>query len=406
MSKWLDIIGLGEGGLEAIAPATLALLADAKTVVGAERLLALLTSTEAPGTSANLTPWQSPLDAMLAQIDALRGTSTVILATGDPLWFGIGATLAKRYASDEIAVHPYPSAFQLAAARMRWPLQHVSTVSLHGRAVENLHPYILPGNRILALTSDKSTAVAAADILVDRGYGQSLMTALGNLGAPNEHIVSSEAENFDTQFIGDFYVLAIDCVAVESAPLLPPLAGLPDDAFVSDGQLTKRDVRAATIAKLAPYPGALLWDVGAGCGSVAIEWVRAARDAKAIAFERDADRLRMIALNAAALGAPTLRIESGEALTSIAAKPTPDAIFMGGDVSNEELFDACWIALRPGGRLVANAVTLDGEQAIYLRHERLGGEIVRIEISVLDKVGDHRVLRPRMAVTQWLVIKP
>jgi precorrin-6Y C5,15-methyltransferase (decarboxylating) len=342
---------------------------------------------------------------MLAQITALRGTPTVILATGDPMWFGIGATLAKHFDATEFTVHPHPSAFQLAAARLHWPLQHIASISLHGRAVEAIHPHIVPGNRILALTSDASTLGAVIAILKSRGYGQSQLTVMENLGGADERITTGTAAKIDPQ-IGDFYVLAIDCVADTGAALLPPLPGLPDTAFISDGQLTKREVRAATIAKLAPFPGALLWDVGAGCGSVAIEWMRAARDARAIAFEREAARLEMIAANAEALGTPTLQIVAGDAPSSLADHPAPDAIFIGGDVGNAVVFEACWTALKPGGRLVANAVTLDGEQALYARHATLGGELTRIDISVLDAVGSHRVMRPRMAVTQYLVIKP
>ncbi len=397
MSKWLDIIGVGEGGIEALQPPLRALIDQAQLVIGPDRFGAAL---------AQFVPWQSPLNAMLTQIDALRGTPTVILASGDPMWFGIGATLAQRYLADEIAIHAHPSAFQLAAAHMRWPLQHLATISLHGRPVETIHPHILPGNRILALTSDKTTAAGVVGILVDRGYGGSIVTALEHLGGPAERRTSAEAENFDVTDLCDFYVLAIDCVASHDATLLPSIAGLPDQAFVSDGQLTKRDVRAATIAKLAPYPGALLWDVGAGCGSVAIEWMRAARDAMAIAFERDRERQSMCLINAAALGVPALKIVDGDAQLGVIGQPVPDAVFIGGDVGNDALFQACWQALRPGGRLVANAVTLDGEQAIYQRHQRFGGEIVRIDISVLDQIGDHLALRPRMAITQWLVTKP
>jgi precorrin-6Y C5,15-methyltransferase (decarboxylating) len=342
---------------------------------------------------------------MLQQVASLRGTPTVILATGDPMWFGIGATLSQHFAVDEFAIHPHPSAFQLAAARLRWPLQNVATISLHGRAVETLHPYLLPGNRILALTSGRETLRAVIGILRARGYAQSRVTVLENLGGAGERIVAATAQDF-TSDIGDFYTLAIDCIADPGAALLPPHSGLPDDAFLSDGQLTKREVRAVALAKLAPYSGALLWDVGAGCGSVAIEWMRAARTAEAIAFERDDGRLEMISANAKALGVPTLKVVPGELPQTLAGQPAPDAIFLGGDVGSETLFEACWAALKPGGRLVANAVTLDGEQALYQRHERLGGELARIDISVLDRVGGHRVLRPRMAVTQWLVIKP
>jgi len=390
MTYWLDIIGAGERVLPPIPPA--------QTVLGPNRLKSRV---------PHLVEWASPtLDAMLAQIVALRGTPTVVLASGDPMWFGIGATLARHLPPSEYRLNPAPSSFQFAAARLHWPLQHLATISLHGRAVETIHPHILPGHRILALTSDRTTISAVAALLVARGYGQSLMTVLENLDGAEERISTATAATLDTTAIGDFHVLAVDCVADVGAELLPPVAGLPDDAFISDGQLTKREVRAATIAKLAPFPGALLWDVGAGCGSVAIEWMRAARDAKAIAFEHAATRLDMIAANTKALGTPGLQIVGGEAPASLAAQPAPDAVFLGGDVGNAALFDTCWSAIKPGGRLVANAVTLDGEAALYDRHAALGGELARIEVSVLDTIGDQRVMRPRMAVTQWLVIKP
>jgi precorrin-6Y C5,15-methyltransferase (decarboxylating) len=385
VTHWLDVIGAGEGALPEV-------------VLGPTRLKSRV---------PHLVEWQSPtLETMLAQIVALRGTPTVVLATGDPMWFGIGATLAKHIAPDEFRVHPGPSSFQLAAARLRWPLQHLTTISLHGRPVEGLHPHVVPGNRILALTSDRGTLGAVARLLVERGYGQSLLTVLENLDAANERIGTATAATLDAAAYGDFHVLAVDCVADYGAPLLPPVPGLPDEAFVSDGQLTKREVRAATLAKLAPYPRALLWDVGAGCGSVAIEWLRAARDAEAIAFERDEQRREMIAANGRAFGTPGLKIVGGEAPDSLSGQNAPDAVFIGGDVGNAALFEACWAALRPGGRLVANAVTLDAEAALYARQARLGGELVRIEVSVLDRLGDERVMRPRMAVTQWLAVKP
>lgn len=257
----------------------------------------------------------------------------------------------------------------------------------------------------LALTTDATTAPHVARLLTERGYGRSTLTILENLGGPSESTATAEARAFDLT-IGEFYVLAVDCVADPGAPLLTAIPGLPDEIFVNDGQLTKRDVRAATLARLSPYPGALLWDVGAGCGSIAIEWMRAARDAKAIAFEREGERLQMIAVNADRLGVPHLRIENGDAPDSLIGMPTPDAIFLGGGLSNETLFHSCWTALRPGGRLVANAVTLDGEQALFERQSRLGGELVRIDVATLDTIGGHRALRPRMPVTQWAVTKP
>jgi precorrin-6B C5,15-methyltransferase / cobalt-precorrin-6B C5,C15-methyltransferase len=414
MTLWLHIIGFGEGDLPPIPPCDV--------VIGPERAISRLgSSTAAQRTGegdhakhggggrildARLVPWHSlKLADMVAQITALRGTPTVLLASGDPLWFGMGATLTHHFSSDELQITPHASSFQYAAARMRWPLQHATTLSLHARPAELLHPYITPGHRILALTTDATTAPHVARLLTERGYSRSLLTILENLGGPAETVSSTEARAFDLA-IGDFYVLAIDCVADPGAPLMPPIPGLPDEIFVNDGQLTKRDVRAATLARLAPYPGALLWDVGAGCGSIAIEWMRAARDAEAIAFEREGERLQMIAVNADKLGVPHLRIENGDAPDSLIGMPSPDAIFLGGGISNETLFHACWMALRPGGRVVANAVTLDGEQALFERQARLGGELVRLDVASLDTIGGHRALRPRMPVTQWAVTKP
>ncbi|MBI4921214.1 MAG: precorrin-6y C5,15-methyltransferase (decarboxylating) subunit CbiE [Devosia nanyangense] len=399
MTAWLDIVGVGEGGVSDLPPVSAAIVTAAKTVLGPKRLLDGLSS------AARKVEWEPTLDAMLAQVKRRRNTATVVLASGDPLWFGIGATLAKHLDAAEFGVHPSPSSFQLAAARLRWPLQHLATVSLHARPPELLHPHVAPGNRVLALTSDATTAPHVARLLAERGYGRSILTVLENLGGAGERIASAEALGFDLA-PGDFYVLAVDCAADPGAALLPPVPGLPDDAFVSDGQLTKREVRAATLAKLAPYPGALLWDVGAGCGSIGIEWMRAARDAHAVAFEREGERLQMIAVNAARLGVPGIRIENGEAPDSLAGMPVPDAVFLGGGVADETLFHTCWTALRRGGRFVANAVTLEGEQALYARQGRLGGDLVRIDVAILDSIGEHRALRPRMAVTQWSVTKP
>jgi precorrin-6B C5,15-methyltransferase / cobalt-precorrin-6B C5,C15-methyltransferase len=407
MTHWLTIIGFGEGELPHIPPCEI--------VLGPARAISRLSSSTAQrgrgtgeaggGGGSKLQSWASPkLPDMIAQLTALRGTPTVLLASGDPLWFGMGATLTHHLSPGEYIINPHASSFQYAAARLRWPLQNVATLSLHGRPAELIHPHIAPANRILALTTDATTAPHVARLLTDRGYSRSILTLLENLGGPDERIISATSQGFGLTS-GDFYVLDVECIADPGATLLPAI-GLPDDAFVSDGQLTKREVRAATIARLAPYPGALLWDVGAGCGSIAIEWMRAARDAKAIAFEREGERLQMIAVNAGALGVPHLRIENGDAPDSLVNMPTPDAIFLGGGISNDALFHACWTALRSGGRLVANAVTIDGEQALFERQARLGGELVRIDVATLDTIGAHRAFRPRMPVTQWSVTKP
>lgn len=400
MSAWLDIIGVSEAGIAALGPDLRARIDRAETVIGVERRLAGL----GDNSGQRLITWDGKLDAMVDKILAWRGTPTVLLASGDPNWFGIGATLSRHLAQEEFLVHPAPSSFQLAAARLDWPMQNVTTLSLHGRPVAVLHPHVLPGNRILALTSDAKTLGDVAALLCARGYGTSQLTALENLGGA-ERITRATADTAHALTIGDFFVLAIDCVAAPQAPLLPSVPGLPDDAFETDGQLTKREVRAATLAKLAPYPGALLWDVGSGSGSISIEWMRAARGARAICFERSLARGALISRNRVALGVPGLGLVVGDAPESLVDQPAPDALFLGGGVADEALFRACWQALKPGGRMVANAVTLDAEAALYARQADFGGELVRIGVDMLDRVGGERVLRPRLGVTQWACVK-
>ncbi len=395
---WLNIIGLNEGE---ITQKEIALLAKAKYVLGTKRLLEKLPEIK----EQELIEWQKPFAKMQQQILALRGKPTIIVATGDANWFGISSSLSSFLSLDEYISYPALSSFQLAGAKMNWALQNIDCISLHGRKVENLHKYLAPKNRILALTSDQKTLIEVAQLLEKRGFAKSNLSVLENLGANNERVTSFVASEAKQQKIDDFYVLAIDCVADENAPLLPLIAGLPDESFIHDGQLTKREMRASSLAKLAPYPNAILWDIGAGSGSIGIEFMRAAHGAKAICFERDKQRISNIEKNSLALGVPSLIIIAGDALENIKNQPAPDAIFIGGDVANEELFQSCYKALKNGGRLVANAVTLEGEQALFARHEKLGGELVRIEISYVKSAGRYRLFEPKKPVTQYLLIK-
>ncbi len=402
MKCWLDIIGVGEGGPDALGAREAALLGRAENVLGPARFIERLPDDNPKQT---LVVWRPPFSSMIEQVMAARTSSTVILASGEPNWFGIGSSVSAHLDADEFALHPAPSAFQLAAARLHWPLQNTATISLHGRAVELLHPHILPSNRILALTSGVKTLGGVAQILVTRRYGDSRLTVLENLGGANERLLSFSANEAAAQNIGDFFTLAIDCVAEANAPLLPSVPGLPDDAFASDGQLTKREVRAVTLARLAPFAGALLWDVGAGSGSIAIEWMRGGRGATAICFEKSQKRRALIAQNRLALGVPDLKIIPGSAPASFAGCPPPDAIFIGGNVNNPQLFAACYQALKPGGRLVANAVTLDGTATLFAQHKKLGGELVQIGVSHLENIGSLTGFKPRRPVTQFCHIK-
>lgn len=400
MTHWLDIIGVPESGIAALSPDLRVLIDRAGIIIGVPRRL--------EGISAEgrtLIAWDGALNAMIDTIMAARHAPTVLFASGDPNWFGIAATLSRLLPAEEFAVHPAPSSFQLAAARMHWPMQEISTLSLHGRDIALVQPHVLPGNRILALTSDADAPGSIGALLLARGYGRSVLTVLENLGGSDERITAFTAAEAADRPVGPFHVLAIACVADVDAPLLSPLPGLPDDAFESDGQLTKREVRAATLARLVPCPGALLWDIGAGSGSVAIEWMRAAPGTRAIAFERDAERCARITRNAERLGVPGLVVIGGEAPQSLAGQEQPDALFLGGDVGNTEMFEAAFAALKPGGRVVANAVTLSGEAALLALHAELGGDLVRIGVEVLDRIGGEPAFRPRMRVTQFALTK-
>jgi precorrin-6Y C5,15-methyltransferase (decarboxylating) len=301
------------------------------------------------------------------------------------------------------AILPAPGAFSLAAARMRWPLSEVDCVSVHNRAVENVYMHFHPGARLLILTRNGETPAQIADALCQRGYGPSRMTVLESMGGPDEARRDGTAEGWDATNAASLNTVAVDCAAGPDALVLSRLAGLPDDAYENDGQLTKREVRAATLAALAPLPGRLLWDVGAGCGSIAIEWMRAG--GRAIAVESHRGRAAMIARNAAALGVPDLDTVIGKAPAALGGLETPDAIFIGGGIRTDGMFDACWAGLRPGGRLVANTVTADSEALVASLREQHGGILTRIAISHAAPAGGQAGWQPKRPVTQWSVVK-
>jgi precorrin-6Y C5,15-methyltransferase (decarboxylating) len=400
MKPWLTIMGVGDDAPDGLAPGPRALLNGADIIVSSPRILegADFGDTETHA-------WPSPIEDMLIQIDSWRGRNVIVLATGDPMHYGVGVTLARHIPPGEMTIIPAPSAFSLAAARLKWALQDVETISLHGRPVSLLHPFVQPGAKLLALMGGGESVHEAAELLRARGFGQSRLTVLEHMGGPYERIVTLSASKCGSQDFADFNTLAIECIAGAKADIQPRVPGLADEAFTHDGQLTKREVRSITLAALAPTPGALLWDVGAGCGSVAIEWMRAANGAQAIAFEQNQARVKMIAENAVALGAPGLEVVAGDVHKTLDDSTSPDAVFLGGAVTSDDVFKTCWHALSPRGRLVANAVTLEGEAALIARHAAHGGELVRIDISHVGRIGTRRALRPRMAVTQWRVMK-
>jgi precorrin-6B C5,15-methyltransferase / cobalt-precorrin-6B C5,C15-methyltransferase len=401
MSAWLSVVGIGEDGLAGLSPAARVLVDGAEVLVGGERHLAMV-----PADGRERRTWGSPLSALAEEIAGHRGQRVCVLATGDPMTYGIGVTLARHIPREEMTIVPAPSAFSLAAARLGWSLAEAECLTLHGRPLELLHAFVQPGARLLLLANDGATPGQVAALLRAREYGDSHLTVLAHMGGTQETITEGLARDWGETPSPDFNTVAVECVAATDAPLLPRVPSLPDDAFQNDGQLTKREVRAVTLAALAPVPGQHLWDVGAGCGSVAIEWLRAARNTTATAVERRADRAALIAANAAALGTPSLTIVTGEAPAALSDLSRPDAVFIGGGLACDGLFDVCWERLRPGGRLVANAVTVQGEAALADWHGRHGGGLTRIAISRAAPVGGLTGWRPLMPVTQLAARKP
>ena len=392
-AAWLHIVGIGEDGLDGLVPAARSVVEAAEIIIGGDRHHDLSAAVEAERVA-----WPSPFDALIDVLNGYRGKRVVVLATGDPLWFSVGARIGREIDPSEITYHPQLSAFQLAAARMGWSLADVETLTVHGRPVEQMIAFIQP-----VLTTGAQTPAQSASFLTERGFGGSRMSVLAAMGGENELRFDGVSESWDHE-VPAFNTLAVECVAAPDAALLPRVPGLADALFVSDGTMTKQEVRAATVAKLMPMRGALLWDIGTGCGSVAIEWMRAARYARAIGIEPRADRRAMAATNALALGAPKLEILDGTVPAALDGLEAPDAIFIGGGLS-AETFDAAWAALRPLGRMVANAVTLESEAVLTQLHAEHGGELVRIIVQRAEPVGRMTGWRPSMPVTQWNLVK-
>ena len=399
MTPWLSIVGVGEDGLGGLGPEARTRIDEAEVLVGAERHLALVENGPAERFS-----WASPLSATVERLAGLRGRRVCVLATGDPMAYGIGVTLVRRFGADAVRVLPGLSAFCLARARLGWPLAETVELTLHGRPIELVLAHLVPGGRLLLLSEDGTTPARVAELLAGAGYGPSRLHVLCRMGGSRERRIATTAAAGLAARVDDLNTIAVELEAGPGAP--PPGRGLPDDAFRHDGQITKREVRAVTLAALAPAPGALLWDVGAGCGSVAIEWMRAAPRARAVAVERHEARRATIARNALALGAPELEIVAGSAPAALAGLEPPEAVFVGGGATADGMIAACWDALPGGGRLVANAVTLESETVLMAEHAERGGELSRLAVSRAEPVGAMTGWRAMTPVTQWRARKP
>jgi precorrin-6Y C5,15-methyltransferase (decarboxylating) len=400
MSVWLNVIGIGEDGIEALPQALQSLIERAELIVGGERHLAMV-----PQARAEKKSWASPLSLTLDEIWSRRGKPVVVLATGDPMHFGIGVVLAKRVPAEEMAVHPHVSAFSLAAARMRWPLADTECLTIHGRPLDLLAGAVAPGRKLLVLSHDGTSPAEVARRLTELGYGASEVTVLEHMAGTRERIYSGRADTWAHPHAADLNTLAVDCRADADARALSLTAGLPDEAFRHDGQLTKREIRAATLSALRPLPGQLLWDVGAGCGSIAIEWLRTHRSLSALAIEADAARQGLIEQNVSALGTPQLKLVKSMAPSAYDGLPEPDAIFIGGGLGDRGVVEGAWERLKPGGRLVANAVTAEGEAHLFALRGKLGGDMTRVSVARLAPVGELHGWKPLMPVTQYWVDK-
>jgi precorrin-6B C5,15-methyltransferase / cobalt-precorrin-6B C5,C15-methyltransferase len=400
VSKWLAVIGIGEAGLAELSPLARGLVDRASLIVGGQRHLAML------DTPTPTLMWDSPLENSIAALLKYRGQPVCVLASGDPLCYGIGVTLLRYLPIAEMTIIPAPSTFSLACARLGWSLTEVETLSLCGRSPDLLAAILAPRAQLLVLSAGAETPQIVADLLTQRGYGDSQLTVLEHLGGTKENQLTGIARSWSQPNVAALNMIAIDCQIDHATTPLNRLPGLPDTAYHHDGQLTKREVRSITLAALAPMPGELLWDVGAGCGSISIEWLRSHPRCQAIAIEQHSQRLQLIADNMIALGTPQLQLIQGQAPAALVDLPTPDAIFIGGGVTTPELLATCWAALRSGGRLVANAVTVESELQLLQWHQQVGGELTRIAIQRTQTIGGFLGWKPLNPITQLVVSKP
>ncbi len=396
---WLHVIGFGPDGFAGLRPAARAALEKAELVIGADRHHRLSREIRAERIA-----WPSPFSALIETIARYRGRQLAVLATGDPLWYSVGARIARAFPKEETVFHPQLSAFQLAACRLGWSLADLETLTVHGRPVEQVIPFIQPGMRWLVLTTGEDTPGEIARILTDRGYGPSRLHVFAEMGTPDESRHFSTAEEWRGK-VPPFNTMGVEIVPGPAAEIRSRMPGLPDAAFRSDGVMTKREVRALVLSRLMPMRGQLLWDIGCGSGSVAIEWMRAARDGLAIGIDRRADRLALARENADRLGAPRLKLVEGEVPEMLAELPRPDAVFLGGGISPETIRLA-WERLKPAGRIAATAVSLGSERVLAESLATFGGDLVRVGIERAEMLGGMTAWRPLRHVTLWSAIKP
>jgi precorrin-6Y C5,15-methyltransferase (decarboxylating) len=398
----VTVVGVGADGWDGLSPAARRAVEGAEVLRGSARQLSLVPAS----VRAERVPWPSPLGpAIRALPGAHPGRRVVVLASGDPMFSGIGTSLVRLLGPAAVEVVPHLSSVTLACSRLGWAVEETTVVSVVGRPVELLVPHVTPGRRLLVLGSDTATPGDVAALLAGSGHGASRVTALAQLGGPDERRFDGTATGWPHDETDPLVVTAVEVVADPGTVPLPTVPGLPDDAYAHDGQLTKRDVRAVTLSRLVPLPGQLLWDVGAGAGSIGIEWMRVHPSCRAIAVESHPGRAHRIRQNAGRLGVPDLHVVEGEAPDALRGLPRPDAVFVGGGATTPLLLDACWDALAPGGRLVVNAVTVQSEAVLAGWHGRCGGSLIRLSVACAEPVGGFTGWKPAMPVTIWSVTR-
>ena len=397
MARWLSIIGIGEDGIDGLSPQARRLIAEATLVVGGGRHLKLATDL----IKGEGLVWRSRIEDTLPDIMARRPSSVCVLASGDPFHYGIGGMLAGAVPMDEIISLPQPSSFSLAASKLGWSLQETALVTIHGRPIETIRSHLGNDRRILALAWDGASAAALGQYLRRNGFGRSRLHVLEALGGPKERHLQFIAEDMDGRQTNPLAVLAIEVIADVGARQIYLAAGLPDDWFEHDGQMTRREMRALVLSALQPRPGQILWDIGGGSGSISIEWMLRHPTLSSFCIEQHAERCRRIVANAAAIGVPGLKVVEGRAPDCLAGLPEPDAIFVGGGTSDVALTNCLWDRLKPGGRFVANAVTIEGAETLQAMYRLHGGDLLRASFERMQPVGGFHAWKPAMPVVQW-----
>lgn len=403
MGSQITVVGVGADGWDGLAPGPRRAVEDADVLVGGARHLGLVPD----NVRAVRERWPSPLrEGLPALLERYDGRDVVVLASGDPHVSGVGTTLVDLLGAARVHVEPAVSSVALARARVGWSAESADVLTVVGRDPDAVHRYLTPGRRLVVLSSDATTPAQVAERLVAAGFGVSTLTVLGDLGSDAESRLERTAAGFGAPDVSRLNVVCVDVRADgPGTPVLAPVPGLPDEAFEHDGQLTKRDLRASALSRLAPCPGELLWDVGAGAGSVGIEWLRADPRCRAVAVEAHPGRADRIGRNAARLGVPGLEVRLGHAPDALAGLARPHAVFVGGGASAPGVLEACWSALRPGGRLVVHAVTLETEAVVRDWWSRVGGELTRLSVERAEPIGSFTGWAPARPVVQWAVTR-